>query len=153
MNKGELGTIYSFRGSKMYPFKYHNPETGTLRQFLVELVMYRKAKKEGIILAKGFWSDPVWKLEYAQQIAAASQLVKVFGEQNGQIIIDSIGELNWLTSLRAKQLKEKIYQKIAEKEAKAQREKDLVAPKEEVSVEVKEVSGVRRKQKVERNDL
>jgi hypothetical protein len=136
----------------MYPLRFHSEKAGAAH-YLVELVAVRQAKRDGILLTMGFWRDPVWKIWYGGQIQAAQRLVNSFKEENIDCIVEAIGELTWLTSLRAKQLSELIYDKLAKKEAKKQKEKDFVAPKQEVEVVAKEVTGVRRKTKIEEVDL
>lgn len=100
----------------MYPVKFHNKENAKLVHYLVEIVMSRQAKRNGILLTPGFWNDPVWKKEYHSQMIAANAIVKTFKDE--EIIISGINELYWVYSLRNKQLSESIYTKIAMKQKK-----------------------------------
>lgn len=100
----------------MYPTRFHNPDKCSLAQYLTEIVIARQAKRAGILLTKGFWNDPAWKLEYQQQLAAANGLVKTFKDEAA--ILESLQSLSWVTSLRVKKLGEEIYTKIGIKAAK-----------------------------------
>lgn len=72
-------------------------------QFLTEIVCKRKADKEKKFLPARFWSSPLWKSHYLQQIAAASRLLKFFSVEEVLAGLES-KEGNWIWSLSSPQL-------------------------------------------------
>jgi len=127
----------------MYPTRFHH-EDCSLAQYLTEIVISRQARRDGIILERGFWNDPLWKKEYREQLIAANTLLKMFKDDPSVLTV--IKELNWCYSLRNKTIREEIIKKIRTRQTKeSQLENSL--NKEEVNIETEHYAPKIRKKK------
>jgi len=86
------------------------------QQYLVELMFYRKSKKDNKPLPDKFWNHSLYKLDYKRQIVYASNLLKYFPIED---IISGLESKdgNWIYSLSYKGLidvikKHKVVKKI-----------------------------------------
>lgn len=76
-------------------------------QYITELILINKARRQKLSLPAYFWKDKLWKKDYGSQIMAANSLLKIFD------IFDIIETLKqrenlWINSLRTKGLEDKI---------------------------------------------
>ncbi len=85
---------------KVYPSIYCD-EKLTAAQYLAERMCERVAKKEGKELFPKFWSSPIWKKTFMQQLFAANSLLKLYGEA---VIIKALRACPTVYSLRAPML-------------------------------------------------
>ena len=96
----------------------------TQAKLLGELMIRRKAAKEGKVLTANFWNSLVWKKEYQQQMISAYALLKLYSYE---AILAGINhkDVKWVYSLRMKNLIP--YIKDAQQSLKAREEKALEA--------------------------
>jgi hypothetical protein len=91
------------------------------QQYLVELVLDRKARKNKKVLPDKFWNEPLYKNDYKVQIIAASNLLKYFKFEDILFALNS-KDGNWIFSLGYKGLidiikKHRVINKIEEVKA------------------------------------
>lgn len=91
--------------------KYKSNLTGeyiNCAQWCAEILVKRKADKQGVVLPYKFWTiDGIWKNEFIKQISKIHQLIKEFNEQS---IINFINNNPKVFSVRPKYNIEKIAQ-------------------------------------------
>lgn len=123
----------------MYNTKYHE-ENGAV-QYIMELICKRKAKKDGILLEKRFWTDPVWQKFYKEQIVAAKKLLNMYDEK---AVVKTI-EDNYYWSLRPKFVSEKILEQVALADKKKKQEQAAFERQETVLTEEQPVLETRQR--------
>lgn len=72
----------------------------TAAQYLAELMIIRRAAKEGVKLDNSIWNDKKWKNYWLYQKTLAGNLLKLY--PIGAIIQALSGELEWVYSLNTK---------------------------------------------------
>lgn len=103
--------------------KYASVSTGeecTAAQFISEIIIIRRYKKQNKVLPHKFWNESLWKKEFKMEIIAAHALLRVYPEE---AVVSAIKSKNaeWITSLRIKKLveyiKEEMQKNISKKES------------------------------------
>lgn len=104
-------------------------------QLLAELMIKRKAAKEGKVLTPQFWNSLVWKKEFQQQKIAAYGLLKLYAYE---AILSAVNhkDIKWIYSLRMKNIIP--YIKDAQLKFSIRKEKAVEA-EEIIGVESREV--------------
>lgn len=97
----------------MYPSKYTD-KLVTEANHIVEILMERKALKEGKKLTKNFWNLPEWKKHYNLSLIQVSAALNAY---SFKAILNALQANKWAWSITAKQVK----QSILEEEAKIKR--------------------------------
>lgn len=98
----------------------------TFVQYIAELLVARKAKRENVTLPAQYWKNPnykVWKNEFTKQILGLNKLVKLYSEES---ILKSIIQNDWSYSIYSSKLIDDIREE--------QRKENLVVPVEHVSI-------------------
>lgn len=119
----------------IYPLKYHK-ESGSSKNdaanYIVELVSFRKAKTDGILLEPNYWRDAVWQQYYKSQKQAAHSLLGMFEES---VVVCTILQMKNVWSLRPKFVRDRIVEEAALKDKKKKHIKNqLEKPKETTTV-------------------
>lgn len=96
----------------MYSSKYTD-KLVTPANHIVEILMERKAIKEGVRLTKEFWNNPIYKKPYQLNLLAVCKLLNVYSEK---AIINALNKETWAWSIGPK-----VKQTILEEEAKLAR--------------------------------
>ena len=97
----------------MYTSKYTDGLV-TPANHIVEILMERKANKDGIKLTKAFWQLPQFKRPYQLNLLQVSALLNAYSDK---AIINALNREKWAWSVTAKQVK----QAVIEEEAKLKR--------------------------------
>uniref|UniRef100_A0A6M3IK13 Uncharacterized protein n=1 Tax=viral metagenome TaxID=1070528 RepID=A0A6M3IK13_9ZZZZ len=109
--------------------KYISPSLNkkvTFTQYVAELLVARKAKRENVSLPVRYWKNPnyiIWTKELQKQARGLSRLIKLYSEN---IILRSILENDWTYSAYSPKLIEYIREE--------QRKESLIIPIEHIPI-------------------
>lgn len=94
--------------------KYHSKYTSAIvtpANHIVEILMERKAAKEGKKLVSNFWMQPAWRKVYNLAVVQVSALLNAYSEK---AVLAGINRVKWAWSVNTPAVK----QAIIEEEAK-----------------------------------
>lgn len=90
--------------SKKYPSKYTN-DLVTAANHITEILIERKAAKDGKILREYFWRDPVWKRLYQLTLLQVAKLLNVYSEA---AVLNAVKREKWAYSVQPPGVKQAI---------------------------------------------
>lgn len=107
--------------------KYISPSTQKevrFPQYFAELLVARKAKKDGVVLPLRYWSNPefiIWTKEYKSQVFGATKLLRIF---NSDVIIKTFLQNDWVYSAHSSKFQQLIREE-SRKQANQPKEKPI----------------------------
>jgi hypothetical protein len=124
---------------------YKSPSTGeyvTDAQYLVEIIVARKAAKDKVTLTYKYWNEPSnpYTEYFKKQIIRASQLLKKY---DMRAIMLAIQKIKWCNSLFPKFLATE----IAAQQKTLDSQKEIIAAKEPIEINEQKTFGTKRKSK------
>lgn len=107
--------------------KYISPSTQKevrFPQYFAELLVARKAKKDGVVLPLRYWSNPefiIWTKEYKSQVFGATKLLRIF---DSDVIIKTFLQNDWVYSAHSSKFQQLIREE-SRKQANQPKEKPI----------------------------
>lgn len=107
--------------------KYISPSTQKevrFPQYFAELLVARKAKKDGVVLPLRYWSNPefiIWTKEYKSQVFGATKLLRIF---DSDVIIKTFLQNDWVYSAHSPRFQQLIREE-SRKQANQPKEKPI----------------------------